>query len=138
MSEHKYEMRRDLLAQLADHLDTVDPDTFDMEVWRRDEPLRSCGFAGCAIGHAVGLPGFEDLKLARSYDDALGYYPIYGFDTHMDAVRSFFGISLYDALRLFDPTFYDTVYDVDDVSVISPKMVASKIRGFIAHEQPSP
>lgn len=130
-------MRRDLLIQLADHLDTVDPDTFDMEVWRRNEPLKSCGFAGCAIGHAVGLPGFEGLKLARTDIHALDYYPVCGFDTNYDAVGSFFGISLYDAARLFDPYFYDTAYDVDDSSTISPKMVATEIRRFIAHEQPS-
>lgn len=128
-------MRRDLLIQLADHLDTVDPDTFDMEIWRRDEPPKSCGFAGCAIGHAIGLPGFEDLKLARADIYALDYYPVYGSYTNVNAVGSFFGISPYDAARLFDPYFYDTAYNVDDISVISPKMVASKIREFIAHEQ---
>ena len=130
-------MRRDLLIQLADHLDTVDPDTFDMEVWRRNEPLKSCGFAGCAIGHAVGLPGFEGLKLARTDIYALDYYPVYGSYTNYDAVGSFFGISPSDAARLFDPYFYNTAYDVDDSSTISPKMVATEIRRFIAHEQPS-
>lgn len=128
-------MRRDLLAQLADHLDTVDPDTFDMEIWRQDERFKSCGFSGCAIGHAIGLPGFEDLKLMGSNASLRAYCPIHGDNTSMEAVASFFEMPSSEASRLFDPMFHDTVYDVDDTSEISPKMVAAKIREFIAHEQ---
>ena len=64
-------MRTDLLLELADFLEKLDPNRFDIRTWRRpskdsvgfvsDEQLvTDCKTVACAIGWAVTLPNWKD------------------------------------------------------------------------------
>ncbi|WP_425919436.1 hypothetical protein [Acinetobacter sp. TSRC1-2] len=72
-------MRTDLLLELADFLEKLDPNRFDIRTWRRpnknsvgfisDQQLLSdCNTVACAIGWAVTLPKWRD---AGFYMDTL-------------------------------------------------------------------
>lgn len=62
-------MNRENLQKLADHLDTVKPEAFDMSWFAMDEHgdgldlhQHDCGTAGCAVGYgpAAGFPVTQD------------------------------------------------------------------------------
>ncbi|WP_180056157.1 MULTISPECIES: hypothetical protein [unclassified Acinetobacter] len=72
-------MRTDLLLELADFLDKLDPNRFDIRTWRRpskdsvgfvsdEQLLTDCKTVACAIGWAVTLPKWKD---AGFYMDTL-------------------------------------------------------------------
>ena len=72
-------MRTDLLLELADFLDKLDPNRFDIRTWRRpskdsvgfvsdEQLLTDCNTVACAIGWAVTLPKWKD---AGFYMDTL-------------------------------------------------------------------
>lgn len=64
-------MRTDLLLELADFLEKLDPNRFDIRTWRRpskdsvgfvsdEQLLTDCNTVACAIGWAVTLPNWKD------------------------------------------------------------------------------
>ena len=72
-------MRKDLLLELSEFLEKLDPDRFDIRTWRRpskktvgfvsDEALLTdCNTVACAIGWATTLTSWKD---AGFYMDAL-------------------------------------------------------------------
>lgn len=72
-------MRKDLLIELADFLEKLDPNRFDIRTWRRptkssagfvsdEQLLADCNTVACAIGWAVTLPTWKD---AGFYIDTL-------------------------------------------------------------------
>lgn len=114
-------MRTDLLKTLADHLDTVPVENFNMKLW---QARNECGFAGCAIGHAEGLPGFEGLTFEPDIAEHGLFVPVYdGFSGWQALVWLFGHISVDDAIYLFSPKFYS--------KDVAPAMVAARIREFI-------
>ena len=114
-------VRVDLLKTLADHLDTVDRKQFDIDVWREDT---ECGYVACAIGHAVGLPGFGGLKIKTWGGAAPLYFPAYKNLEGLSAVMALFDIDQYDAEQMFTEDGYERPSP-------TPKMVARKIRKFV-------
>jgi hypothetical protein len=53
-------MNIERLLRLADYLETVNPETFNMRTWgSRNE----CGTTACAMGHACDIPEFKELGL---------------------------------------------------------------------------
>ncbi len=79
------------MIKLADHLETVPPDNFDMGFWK-------CGTKACAIGHGCTIPSFRRAGLHLSI---LEDEPIYKNLHHYDAIAEFFGIPFSDAVDLF-------------------------------------
>jgi hypothetical protein len=102
------------LITLARHLRTIagEPSTkrgFNLETWFNDINNRAidfqgktCGTTACAFGEATFIPEFKRLGL-RLRDKIV---PTFKGKDGFDAAGKFFGISLYDAERLFDPTSY--------------------------------
>lgn len=65
-------MRKDLLLELADFLEKLDPNRLDIQTWRRltknsvgfvndEELLSNYNTIACAIGWAVTLPQWKNL-----------------------------------------------------------------------------
>lgn len=124
-------MRLDLLTLLADHLDTIDTDTFDMRNWK-------CGYKACAIGHACTLPEFNKAGLylldgPNNYD-VVNYGPHNGSSSNpydwinmaYDAVESVLELSFEDTFNLFSPYKDEKKHYNQD-----PKAVANEIREFV-------
>jgi hypothetical protein len=66
-------MHTERLLKLADFLETVPPDKFDMNGWGRED---DCGFAGCAIGWAGKLFDGKGLETFPLKDCREGNYNI--------------------------------------------------------------
>lgn len=112
-------MNKERLLLLADKLDTVPPDGFDLKEWTNDKLAeeRGCGFVGCAIGWALTMPefqsqGFVEEDAAPSYEESWGW----------DAVERFFGLIPAESEYLFEASRYK--------SGASPSAVASRIRAM--------
>ncbi|EPF69346.1 hypothetical protein [Acinetobacter indicus] len=146
-------MRKDLLLELADFLQKLDPSRFDIRTWRRpdrksvgfvsDEQLHSdCNTVACAVGWAATLPGWkkagfyvgqlevraEDLSSAFSQPHTMSMIRWKGnpeTDSY-EAVRQ--GLDLYPRMAevLFDYNNYA------DEEFTDPETVAERIREFCA------
>ncbi len=133
-------MNTERLLRLADYLDTVPAERFDMGWWgsRGPWPERSrlCGTVACAFGHACLIPEFQAAGLSPGWSAAGNLFPtLAGFtgepgDTFAIAA-AFFGLDLRDSFHLFEPDEY-----VDDreqpASSIRPAEVAARIRELVA------
>lgn len=111
------------LLRLADYLETVPRDHFDMGTWGGKS---SCGFSGCAMGWAVHGRLFRGLKSA-SY---LGRRacPSFNGATGFEAAAELFDITIDQAEeKLFGPHIKGT-----------PKQVAKRIRKFVRDNQAPP
>ena len=98
------------LRRLADHLETVPEDQFNIFVWKQES---SCGTAACAFGHAASIPSFRKLGLGlqpmQPWPPVVGvryYLPTYKGVSGMDAAAKFFGIANGEARHLFDVAEY--------------------------------
>ena len=99
------------LYQLADFLETVPPEDFDLRWWRTREPIpavrlgrvffrKGCGFAGCAMGWGLYAGLFPEARF-----DAHGEIVFRGA-TNYDAVGLLLGITGDFAGYLFDEDCY--------------------------------
>ena len=129
-------IRIDRLLKLADFLETVPRDAFNMSNWQTSEPSSpegempgECGFAGCAVGWAAHEKMFRHFKLQvkPGHDFPIPYYkprilrrPLRG----EAAVELLFGISSNAVDDLFMPHSYARNCD-------GPKQVATRIREFV-------
>jgi len=116
------------LQMLAELLDTVEPDSFDLEHWVKRE---RCGTVACAVGHACMHPPFNEMGLKLDVDPACPKFSIPTFGEYRrswDAVIAFFDISLDIAYKLFLHSRYT-------LSERTPANVAARIRAVIAEEQ---
>lgn len=119
------------LYQLADFLETVPPEDFDLSAWQDHAPRealaigpitfrRACGFAGCAMGWAAHSGLFEGLRINR--DNNL----VYKGASDIDAAAKVFGITVSVAEFIFYPLSY-VGYDP-----IDPDDVARRVRKLAA------
>lgn len=135
-------MNTKLLSILADFLDTVPEEKFDLNHWIDEEPNtgevmlhqleiyeklkdRSCGTTGCAIGWACTIPEFVEAGL--QYDPLMGQ-PFLQDDPKIvsfQAVAEVLGLDKEEVESLF---LADN-YPEDEQS---PKHVATKIRLFVS------
>lgn len=118
------------LLQLADFLETLGPERFDLQWWAYNGfSPNKCGTTACAVGWATTIPAFKKagLKLYRDYDD--GLYPIYKTYDSWDAVKVFFKLSMKDAEWLFNSGYYPVEQNNN------PKYVAKRIREFVTERE---
>lgn len=119
-------IRKDLLADLADHLDKVPKFRFRIEGWRFRPQRHTCKTAGCAIGHAPNVPTIKALGFTCNITP---YLPPQGeYDrarSGWDAVSALFGISVVQAENLF------SMYAYADRAKTSKDKVSARIRDFI-------
>jgi len=112
---------RKRLLRLADLLDTVPPEHFDLGVWLAgDGP--PCKTAACAVGWATTIPAFRRAGLTT---DSSGW-PIYSEWGGFNAAEQFFGLTEDDALHLFASSYR---YRLADLT--RPTTVARRIREFV-------
>lgn len=129
-------MRKDLLLLLADGLEKLPPENFDMHLFARSkDPVTrltpACGTAGCALGWAPTiLNDVENLRIKLVRDKVWGdfYTVVYQNKVSFAAGASLFGISEFDSEYLFDPAQYD------DENNVTKQEVIQRIRDFVANE----
>lgn len=109
-------MNKDRLRKLADHLDTVAPEKFDLSNW-------SCGTTACAVGHACTMPEFQMEGLSTSLN-TWGRFPKYLEYDSWDAVEAFFDLTHHQARYMFA----DWCYPSDEQS---PSHVAARVRSMV-------
>lgn len=130
------------LLRVADILDTVKPERFNLSQWVEDraEPqglfiraLRKiglidpvCGTSACAIGYAASNKWFRGRGFRLMSTDGRGFYPFYKGYTGFSAVAIFFNIDHDSAWHLFHPESYQSS---------TPKDVADRIRRFVSDER---
>lgn len=133
----KVNTRRLLL--LAMYLDKVPRKQFNMSFWGKGKIRKSyeqsCGFAGCAMGHACFIPSFKKLGLRLKQDGtnyegqpkyilALKRSRLIGFNV----VQRIFSVDEFKAEMLFAGVSSRG----NDRGYESPKVVANRIRKFVA------
>jgi hypothetical protein len=126
-------MHTDRLLKLADILDLVKEDKFDMNRWRS-----SCGTVACAIGHAAGDEYFRDLGLNLMSTPAFptghyseGFVPEFEGEYNINAAAKLFGIAYSEAEWLFLPHSYTQRY----IWKVTPSIVAQRIREFVTQTE---
>lgn len=122
------------MKQLADFLETVPPEDFDIDAWVTREPMPrqiekrwfglvekevepACGFAGCAMGWAAFSGLFDGLRVLGDWE-GIGYRGA----TDFRAAELLFGINNNNSLFLFSPDFDDQP---------EPWDVAERLRRFV-------
>lgn len=117
------------MRQLADFLETVPPEDFDLGRWRERAPIdairigpitlrKGCGFAGCAMGWAAHSGIFPGLRLSPK--GTLTYRGA----TEFEAVAKLLSLTPWTAYFLFHKDSYQQHAD--------PAHVADRVRRFAA------
>lgn len=128
------EIRKDLLADLANHLEKKVPKgRFSIRGWTFTPTRHTCKTAGCAIGHAPDVPsiaktGFTCVIEPRLPPQGAHIGPRSGWY----AVSSLFGISYTQAEYLFAESSYKTGYTT------TKEEVAKRLRNFIRRPRTTP
>lgn len=149
-------MNIERLTKLAELLDTVPPDRFNMDYWGlaphgdlEDLNIAECGTAACALGWACSIPEFRAAGLRlRKIGTSIRYdhfspeikirseaYP--ALEVAHEAFHAgakFFDITLEQSEWLFLPREYEPPgYDQDEDPpiIITPADVAARIRALI-------
>lgn len=123
-------MNKSLLLKLADFLDKIPRDRFNLREWEDSEFVDNvspfdgsfeCGFAGCAVGwaaHANLIPGLTLRDSTVYYTKAGDDFPHEGFRAIAFALE----ITSQQANELFHPRYYTVSHN--------PTIVAKRIREF--------
>jgi hypothetical protein len=61
-------MNSERLLKLAEYLDNVSPETFNMKTWAT---AYECGTTACAMGHACDIPEFKELGLKLNWQTVI-------------------------------------------------------------------
>lgn len=121
-------MNGERLLLLADRLDSVDPEHFNMELWSGS--AQPCKTAGCALGYATTIPKLRDagLKMARTN----GWIPVL---IRKHELR----VSGYSAACVLFDIPMDTAYHIfsggryfPHDTALTPRRVARRIREVVA------
>jgi hypothetical protein len=127
-------MNVERLKKLADFLDNVPPEKFDMACWSNGEkpkPLdHPCKTVACAVGWATALFHDEGFVLENvvvdAYSGTMRLVPFYRYSEGWLAVTEFFELSPSDAAFLFRAPYHHSP---------GPREVAERIRTFIYEEE---
>lgn len=122
-------MNKERLLKLADYLETVPPEKFDMGTWitgeeipgKSDEGnLLECGSAGCALGWATMVPEFREAGLFFHRTSIV-------FCEHdsFRAAEAFFGLDSHDSQLIFSSLEYPGGRS-------EPSEVSARIRDLVA------
>jgi hypothetical protein len=115
-------MHTERLLKLADFLDTLDENRFNLRGWvSEDFEPNKCGTVACACGWAGVIFADEGFTLNNSEGV---YEPHYLGMVGWDAVQCFFGIDFLHAVEMFDVSSYI-------LSANRPKNVANRIREVV-------
>jgi hypothetical protein len=106
-------MHKERLLRLADLLDIVPADQFNLSHWK-------CGTTACAVGWACTIPEFQAEGLHLTDND-----PVFGDFASWPAVRMFFELDKQDANHLF------FVWDYPNRNRTTPAEVATRIRELV-------
>lgn len=122
-----FEIRKDLLSDLADHLEKRVPKSrFSINSWSYVPTRHACKTAGCAIGHAPNVPSIRKTGFTCNTEPLLP--PLHCGDTQTSgwrAVCKLFNISTQQAENLFSAFAYKSV------KTTTKEQVARRIRDFI-------
>lgn len=125
-------MHTDRLLLLADRLDTVPPEEFDIGVFK-------CKTVACALGHAAMMPEFQALGLVlgkmtyEHFGNMLEFH--HDGTTHFraEAAQFFFDLTREQVYSLFFSSGYRHMHGrVHPNPKPAPSDVAAKIRDFVA------
>lgn len=96
---------------------------FDLEMWCYHR--EGCGFAACAVGHAMHDPRFiaQGLKC-----DEQMFHPVFEDKDFWDAVKAFFDIKIETAMLLFLPSHYGGCIEFG----VKPEQVKSRVMELLA------
>lgn len=144
-------MRKDLLLELSEFLEKLDPDRFDIRTWRRpskkavgfvsdDELLTDCNTVACAIGWATTLTSWKDAgfymdtleitqeqlshSMSKPYTMAIVKWKGNSAIDSYEAIQAGLNLPVRMAEVLFDYNNYA------DEELTGPETVAERIREF--------
>lgn len=113
-------MDRERLTILADFLDTVPGEKFDLFYWFTEKGTHTCRTVACACGWATTIPEFASDGFVLSISNT----PFYKSECDWDGVELFFNINYVIAKYLFSINSYTQ-------SNGGPKDVATRIRSLL-------
>lgn len=117
--------RTDLLSSLAEFLDTIDSDSFNMGIWES-----YCGTVACAIGHACRLIPWQRAGLSMITTHDSGRMPYCFGSLDIEAVMKVTGLTKYISRHLFLQQSYVEEFEI---LYIQPNMVSERIRRVISY-----
>lgn len=127
------------LEKLATHLEKgkLGHKTFDFSQFNGgfepDQPLNTCGTAGCAIGECPII-----FKKQWFFDDE-GIPNVYGCSNSFSSAKEFFKLGYFEYITLFTPESESDDYSFNKVKRLTkkatPKQVAANIRRFIKYKK---
>lgn len=114
-------MNKEALLKVAEILDKVNPEKFDLKGWK-------CGTTACACGHAAMDPWFYEqgfsIKGLEPYL-TISYKGLQGWD----AIEEFFDLNINDSFYLFEEDSYEDGFEKNKKT--PPLEVADRIREFV-------
>ena len=119
-------MNTEKLLRLADLMETIAPEKFDLGLW---STRTECGTVCCAVGHACLDRWFRSQGFGPVERDDIGiniFIPSFRNFSGFDAVEQFFGLTNLFATFLFVENSYVT-------HPAHPSEVAIRIRLFVEH-----
>lgn len=115
-------MHKERLLKLAEHLESgkLGHKEFDMSTWNSANGPE-CGTSGCAVGECpIIWP--EDWKFGPHGHPTVRAYSVYA------SAQIWFGLTITECYDLFMPDSYPQNH-------ITPKVVAARIRSFVAQKE---
>jgi len=117
-------MEKERLLRLADYVESIPPDLFDMDRWVNETGLPPCQTVGCVAGHALvsgQMYGFTILPKLRDHclDEKTGESWLMG-----EAFAESFGLSRIEATAITAPSAYPLFH-------VSQNKVAERIRDIV-------
>lgn len=127
-------MHEERLLKLAELLETkIEKRTFDIGVFYEEWEGYKCGYAACAVGHAMCDPWFKRRGFTTyesSWRKIAGPLNKKTGSIGWDAVEEFFDINNEESDLLFTPLSYpEYTYNP------TPKQVAKRIRKFVKEKK---
>lgn len=127
-------MQKLKLLKLADHLESLPRKKFNIEYWCKEDS--HCGTVACAFGWCPVIFPRSGLKMIKEHGE-IQYTNKNGQFYGARAASEFFDIYYDDACSIFLGSKYPKFYKYDKNGyifggkVITPKMVAKRIRHFV-------
>ena len=139
ISEQLSKVETSKLRALADLLDTVPAERFDLLDWVG--PKSECGFVGCAVGWAAHFRIFPGLKLDYGenhhggYESSVVYMDGENVWVGWEAVQMLFGLAQEEAVFLFSVQAYDPDYNQPSDVACNLRQFASEVEGRLKLNQ---
>ena len=120
-------MKQRRLLKLADYLETVPRENFDMGFWaKREFRGQECATTACAGGWATNVWP-RHLQIVRAGDRQASVLHVASGRMNYGAVAEFFGLEYGEARALFAPGWFDFEE--------TPAQVARRLRAFVVEQE---